>query len=114
MEPGLFLGDIRIVIRRAVAVMLAAGGGVVALAWDSFALLVVLLVGQNWNASAVLTVLAMAVGGLAGIGLAWAIWPHRARLSGPARWLHHDDSSDLSSSSPVPTLPSSPRPKFSE
>jgi hypothetical protein len=113
VEPGLLLGDIRIVIRRGVAVMLAAGG-VVALAWDSFALLVALLVGQNWNARAVLTVLVMAVGDLAGIGLVWAIWPHRARLHWPTRWLHHEDSSDLSSSSPVPPLPTSRRPKFSE
>ena len=113
MEPGLLLGDIRIVIRRAVAVMLAAGG-VVALAWDSFALLVVLLVGQNWNASAVLTVLAMAVGGLAGIGLAWAIWPHRARLHWPERWLHRNDPPPAPPAPSVPPLRTSARPEFSE
>jgi hypothetical protein len=110
MEPGLVLGDIRIVIRRAVAVMLAAAG-VVALCWDAFALLIDLSAGQNWDAPAVLTVVVMAVGGLAGLGMAWLVWPHRARLHGPERWLHRHDPPP----SPLaPPLPNSSRPKFSE
>jgi hypothetical protein len=113
MEPGLFLGDIRVVIRRALGLILAAGG-VVALGWGACALLVALLVGQNWDAGAILTVVGMALGGLAILGLAWQVSPHRARLRWPTRCLRNEDSPSPSPPSPVPPLPTSRWPKFSE
>ena len=113
MEPGWLLHAVWTVIRRAASMVLVAGG-VVALGWDAFALLVDLSAGQHWDAESILTVLGMAVGGLTLLGLAWLVYPHHARLTGPASWLNRHDPTSPPSPPSVPSLPTSPRPKFSE
>jgi hypothetical protein len=113
MEPAWLLTDIWTVNRRALGVVLAATG-VFSLGWDGIALLVGVLAGQHWDAGTILTVLGMFIGGLAGLGLAWLVWPHPAPLDWPARWLHRHDRLRPPTPPPAPPLPTSPRPKFSE